>query len=124
MSKKTMSAGVLCVLVLILFIGCPNTTPTTVVGPWKVHYDGSCTGGVSSTSGMFVYSNGTVEFLETNNQLSGTWTMTGNMLTLKVSAPGNPNVTLQATLSGNKLINGTFSGTGYSGCWTATKPQF
>lgn len=122
MCEKMKYASVLCAIVLVSFAGCPATSGA--VGAWRFQFDGPCTGGISAVTGLFVYANGTVELFDIGAPVPGTWTLAGTTFNMTLNPPGDPSVFYQATLAGNTLIDGTFVGTGFSGCWTALRPQF
>lgn len=120
MYTKTSYFGVLSAVVLVVFAGCPPSN--TVVGAWRIVYDGPCTGVISAETALFIYSNGTVELFDTNHAVPGTWTRSGSIFAMTVNPPANPSVSYQAVVSGDSLINGTYIGSGFNGCWSATRP--
>ena len=112
----------LCVIALVSLSGCP--AGSGAVGAWTLSLNIDCAGSPSAT-GLILYENGGAEWVP-GIVAVGSWDLSGNELTI-VIVNGAATVTFAGTLSGNSILDGTYTETGPNPqmhCFTAEKALF
>ncbi|GMW00459.1 MAG: hypothetical protein AMXMBFR84_15960 [Candidatus Hydrogenedentota bacterium] len=127
MSYKKQLAVAMCLVLGGTIMGCPLAGPL-VLGPYKIYFDDNCDDQDDSVDALFLYGDGSLEYVADGGVKTGQWSVDGAIFTMTIfDFSGDNDLSGQATIDTNALVEGTYSVPGIvteEGCFRAVRALF
>ncbi|MFA6242984.1 MAG: hypothetical protein WC655_18735 [Candidatus Hydrogenedentales bacterium] len=124
MNLKKQIVVVMGLVFALAVTGCPTAGPL-VFGPYKIAFDNNCDEQDDSVDALFLYADGSLEYVADGVVKEGDWTALGTEFSMTINDySGSEDLSGEATIDLNTLVDGTYSVSGIvpnNGCFSAEK---
>ncbi len=114
-------AVAMCLLLSGTIMGCPSSGPF-VAGPYKIFFDDNCDATDDSVDALFLYADGSLEYVADGEAKAGTWSVDGVAFTMTIEDYlADVDLNGDATVEVNTLVDGMYSVGLVEGCFSAMR---